>query len=160
MSCNNEPWLEGFSAALTANEGPFCTRVPFVLDSAWSQSLRLLLCKDILLCTLQYDVADLGLFEEPALKSLCMHVFAFIHNFWQYFPAIIRCCAMHYSIVGEHIHVVFGLFLKYLDKGGAFLRELCSCFHTEVIYREWFSIDCIEVRRESEDLTDGFRWCM
>lgn len=47
MSCNNEPWLEGFSAALTANEGPFCTRVPFVLDSAWSQSLRLLLCKDI-----------------------------------------------------------------------------------------------------------------
>lgn len=111
----------------------------------------------IILCTLQYDVADLGLFEEPALKSLCMHVFAFIHNFWQYFPAIIRCCAMHYSIVGEHIHVVFGLFLKYLDKGGAFLRELCSCFHTEVIYREWFSIDCIEVRRESEDLTDGFR---
>lgn len=87
----------------------------------------------IILCTLQYDVADLGLFEEPALKSLCMHVFAFIHNFWQYFPAIIRCCAMHYSIVGEHIHVVFGLFLKYLDKGGAF----CGSFALVFIQRSY-----------------------
>lgn len=74
----------------------------------------------------------------------------FIPNFWQYFPAYVVLCAMHYG-VGEHIHVFFGLFFKYLDEG--FLRELLSglysCFHTEFIYRghlqrgaaQWFSID-------------------